>query len=137
VLLASLSLAGVLAALGGLFLRPSMEELALVERGGRRLQALALAEAGVADAIARLGDDRVAFEIGKRPAPTGAYYVSVTPDGDAYDRFTVQSEGVVALGGGRKLSQYVYATIEIERSEESSTWQLASWRSCARPPGGK
>jgi len=135
VLLASLSLAGVLAVLGGLFLRPSVEELTLVDRDGRRMQALALAEAGVADAIARLGEGRVVFKIAERPAPTGAYRVDVQAEGEGYEKFMVRSEGMVALGGGRKLSQYVYATIEVERAQEGASCRLVSWKSYSRAPG--
>ena len=133
-LLASLGLAGVLAVLGGLFLRPSLEELTLVEKDGRRLQALALAEAGLADAIVRLGEGRVAFQIDERPAPTGAYSVEVEPEGEGYEKFLIRSEGAARLGGGRKLSQYVYATVGVQRAEESYAWRLLSWKVYSRPP---
>ena len=133
-LLASLGLAGVLAVLGGLFLRPTVEELNSVEKDGKRLQALALAEAGLADAIVRLGEGRLAFQIDERPAPTGAYSVEVEPEGEGYERFLIRSEGGAPLGGGRKLSQYVYATVEVQRAEEGYAWRLLSWKVYSRPP---
>jgi len=135
-LLAAVGFAATLAVLGALFLRPSVVELTMVEKDGRRLQALALAEAGVAQALSRLPKGKVGFEIEERGEPTGSYEVKVEPVGEDYGKVLIKAKGMVTVGGGEKLAQFVHVGVEVTRSEEGFAYRVTSWESYSREPEG-
>lgn len=125
VLVISLALMLLIAALAGSLLAVSAARCRAIGRESRRAQALALAESAVAAVHAKLG-------AGSPAAPasgalsTGQYSAQVTPSAGG---------GVTLLATGRArplLGETVAAQLEVTLARRGRGWQVVAWREVER-----